>query len=565
MIRYKLIHILAFALLSNWCLAQYVSDNERLKSILDDKGQVEIAIRYPGSRALSRITRNVSVTNVKNSEVRIKLSQSDAGWFLDERISFRIIEQSGTKGIINSASVKQAMNWESYPSYTQYDSIMRSFQAGYPSICRLDTIGTSINGRLFLARKISDNCGMDEPETEVFYTSTIHGDETGGFIMMLRLADYLLKNYQSDPRIRGLVDNLEIWINPLSNPDGTYRNGNFINSPVRFNANGYDLNRNFPDPENPLVIQQKEALDMMRFLSERRFSLSVNFHSGEEVVNYPWDRWPAYHADNGWFYAISRAWADTVHLHARKGYMDFLDNGVTNGYSWYPVYGSRQDYVTYELSGREITVELDSNFITPAEDLPDLWEFNYRSMINFIEGALFGIHGRITDAYSGDPVPARIFIQGHDKDNSHVYSDTSSGYFTRLLAPGVYNLIVTAGGYSDLLVKDVSVYEGEATDLDLKMRPILNRADTIYREHPFIYPNPADDFIKVVVPEHLKGLLNISIFNLSGRHSGEYTVETVDRYPIMLETAGLGSGSYYILIRNLESGEKGYGNFVIVR
>ncbi|MCK7536337.1 MAG: hypothetical protein MZV63_37830 [Marinilabiliales bacterium] len=85
-------------------------------------------------------------------------------------------------------------------------------------------------------------------EPEVFYTSTIHGDETAGFILMLRLADYLLKNYNTDSRVKDLVDNLEIWINPLANPDGTYRSGNYIISPVRFNANGYDLNRNFPDP-----------------------------------------------------------------------------------------------------------------------------------------------------------------------------------------------------------------------------------------------------------------------------------------------------------------------------
>ena len=40
-------------------------------------------------------------------------------------------------------------------------------------------------------------------------------------------------------------------MNPLANPDGTYRPGNTISSPVRGNANGYDLNRNFPDPVTP--------------------------------------------------------------------------------------------------------------------------------------------------------------------------------------------------------------------------------------------------------------------------------------------------------------------------
>ncbi len=193
----------------------------------------------------------------------------------------------------------------------------------------------------------------------------MHGDETAGFIMLLRLADYLLKNYDSDTRVKTLTDNLEIWINPLANPDGMYRDGNFIISPVRNNANGYDLNRNFPDPYLLNSVPQKETLDMMSFMASRSFTLSANFHSGDEVVNYPWDRWSFPHADEGWFYNVSRAWADTVHLYSRKGYMDYLDNGVTNGYDWYVVYGGRQDYVTYSLNGREITVELDTNFVTP--------------------------------------------------------------------------------------------------------------------------------------------------------------------------------------------------------
>ena len=103
---------------------------------------------------------------------------------------------------------------------------MQSFPKLYPSLCSLDTIGTSINGKLVLALKISDNPAVDEDKPAVFYTSTMHGDETGGFILMLHLADYLLKNYNLDARVKNLIDNLEIWINPLANPDGTYNTGN---------------------------------------------------------------------------------------------------------------------------------------------------------------------------------------------------------------------------------------------------------------------------------------------------------------------------------------------------
>ncbi len=283
------------------------------------------------------------------------------------------------------------MEWESYPSYTQYDSIMQNFPTLYPSLCDIDTIGRSINGKLILVLKISDNVSADEDEPETFYTSSIHGDETAGFILMLRLADYLLKNYNSSSRIRNLVDNLEIWINPLANPDGTYRTGNTITSPVRFNATGYDLNRNFPDPETPNTLKQKETLSMVEFLRERRFTLSANFHSGAEVVNYPWDsRWWL-HADDEWFYDISRKYADTVHLYSPAGYMNFMDNGVTNGFDWYSIFGGRQDFVTWELQGREVTIELHDEYVTPETQLNSIWQYNYRSLLGYLENALYGI------------------------------------------------------------------------------------------------------------------------------------------------------------------------------
>ena len=63
---------------------------------------------------------------------------------------------------------------------------------------------------------------------------------------------------------------------------------------------------------------------MMKFMREHKFALSANFHSGAEVVNYPWDRWWWLHADNDWFYNISRKYADTVHLYSSGRIYDTL-------------------------------------------------------------------------------------------------------------------------------------------------------------------------------------------------------------------------------------------------
>jgi len=560
-----LIPLLIFSFLAELCHSQNVSNDTKLRGIIAEKGQAEVIILGRSSQTIDRLTRIYSIRSVKDKSIHIMLSPLTVEKFIKEDYDYQIAESADNKGIFGSVNIAEAMEWDSYPSYTQYDSIMRFLASSYPSLCVPDTIGTSINGRLVLALKISDNCKVDEPEPEVFYSSGIHGDETAGFILMLRLSEYLLKNYSLDDQVKNLVDNLEIWINPLANPDGTYRSSNYITSPVRFNANGYDLNRNFPDPDGPVVTRQKETLDMMNFLAERRFALSANFHSGEEVVNFPWDRWPVEHADNDWFYMISRAWADTVHFYSGPGYMNYLDNGVTNGYDWYQVNGGRQDYVTYTLNGREVTVELDEDFITPAADLNNLWQYNYRSLLGYLENATFGIHGQVIDALSSEAVPAKIFIEGYDIDSSHVYSDTLTGFFTRFLLPGSYDFTFTAVGYRDTTISNIAVIQRERTDLAVKMFPDLNPADTTNPAKPLFYPNPGSTFVKAVLPRNERGPVNISIFSLTGKKVSDYDTEASTRDPVRMDVSRLKAGIYFVVFTNLETRVSCSGRIVIIR
>lgn len=564
MSRKSLIITVLLSLLAGRGYSQIISDNGKLLKTVAERGQAEVVIKVRGFDDIRRLSRDYSIRSAGENEVSLLLSPLTAGLFVSEGRSYLLREEPVIKGERTAVSMAEAMEWDTYPTFTQYDSILRSFASLYPSLCRLDTIGMSVNGKAVFVLKISDNCQTDEPEPEVFYSSSIHGDETGGFILMLRLADYLLRNYGAGNRVTSLVDNLEIWINPLANPDGTYRNGDAISSPVRFNAAGYDLNRNFPDPEGPQVTRQKETVDMMRFMSERRFVLSANFHSGEEVVNYPWDRWPYEHADEDWFYTISREWADTVHLHSQAGYMDYLDNGVTRGYNWYPINGGRQDYVTYNLHGREVTVELDEDYITPASELDDLWEYNYRSMLGYLENALYGIRGIVTDKYTGKPVPASVSVDGHDKDNSHVLCDTATGVFTRLIPEGLYNLKLSASGYRDTVISSVNVVEGVQTGIDIQMTPLVKPPDPEKILTPFFYPNPCSGEVNVFLPEGLDGTVDVRVFDLSGRLVLRSVAEMVENEPLKLVLSGLGEGEYIILFTGLSTGRSATGKVVIV-
>ncbi len=97
-----------------------------------------------------------------------------------------------------------------------------------------------MQGRDLWVLKITDNPDVEEDEPEFKYSANHHGDETVGIEMTLRLAELLVDNYGTDPTLTELVDEMEIWLWPIYNPDG-YVAGS------RYNANGVDLNRDFPD------------------------------------------------------------------------------------------------------------------------------------------------------------------------------------------------------------------------------------------------------------------------------------------------------------------------------
>jgi hypothetical protein len=548
------------------CFSQIITPDNKLRQIISEEGQAEVTIPYSDKKSIELLTTNVSILSVKDKVVFVSLSRLTVEWFILQKYDYQIVDKIAPRAIISALNLNKAMDWDIYPTYTQYDSIMQSFKTLYPSLCRLDTIGTSVNGKLILALKISDNPARDGDKPSVFYTSTMHGDETGGYILMLHLADYLLKNYSVSDRVKNLIDNLEIWINPLANPDGTYNNGNIINLPTRYNANGYDLNRNFPDPFTPNTVKQKETLDMIKFLRKHKFVLSANFHSGSEVVNYPWDRWfSKFHADDSWFNTISRSYADTAHVYAGPEYMNFLDNGVTRGADWYIVYGGRQDFETWELHGREVTIELDDQYITPAPQLPLLWQNNWRSLLGYLENALYGIHGLVRDVNSHTPLSAEVFIKGHDKDSSQVYSDTLSGNFVRFLSPGSWNLTFSAAGYRDTII-NVIVYSGQKTDLIVDMSPITSGIEPINSTtHLLIYPNPAADVINIILPDKNNGRMNLRIINQAGILMSDSNIQVVQGIPVIIDIKYLSAGAYTIVFTSSVTGTSFHGRIMVIK
>ena len=109
----------------------------------------------------------------------------------------------------------------------------------------------------------------------------MHGNEVPSKEILLHLIDYMLNNQNNDAGVDYVMKNTRLHILVSMNVDGYERSqvGDCSSVNGRYNANNYDLNRNFPDLFQCMPDQfQPETLAVMRWLENNTFVLSANFH-----------------------------------------------------------------------------------------------------------------------------------------------------------------------------------------------------------------------------------------------------------------------------------------------
>jgi hypothetical protein len=380
--------------------------------------------------------------------------------------------------------------WDCYPTWSQFEIMMNHYATAYPNIAELVNLGMSGDGTHELwALKISDAPtppAIEENEPEILYTGTMHGDELVCYPTTVHLIDHILTNYGSNPQISRLVDETVLWINPMSNPDGTFDGGDHtVAGAGRYlPASGVDPNRSFPNPDVPEDPTSPgwptEVQHMMDLAAAEHFTLAANCHAGAEVFNYPWDVWSVRPVDDQWWIDIGTAYASSAHAVSPAGYLTMCPGscpypGVTNGWDWYSIDGGRQDFMNWYHGCREVTLELADDKSLDAHLLDDHFEWNRQSLLDYFEVALTGIRGVVTDAVTLLPVAAEIRVIGHDIEiqRSWVSTDPDVGDYHRLIEAGTYDLLVSAPGYESATVNGVVVSAGtDATIQDVALAPL---------------------------------------------------------------------------------------------
>jgi len=190
-------------------------------------------------------TRSGSTTDHTDDEYLQEAPSSESITISTESDQTKEDTSSGSS-IISTADIS------SYNTYESMVETLNDLNKKKPQISKIYNLGNTYEGRTIWAMKISDNVQMDEDEPEILFTGAHHGREWPSYEVPLHLMTYIIENYGEEPtdndgdgavnedpfdgedndgdgatdedesedRITFLVDNREIWIIPMVNPDG---------------------------------------------------------------------------------------------------------------------------------------------------------------------------------------------------------------------------------------------------------------------------------------------------------------------------------------------------------
>lgn len=235
----------------------------------------------------------------------------------------------------NKGTIRPALAEGRYHSYEETLAEFNQLAQSRPDIARVINLGQSYEGRQIFALKVTKSPDAnDTNKPDVLITGCHHAREWISVEPPVYFANQLINGYSTDDSIKQLVDNLQIWIVPIVNPDGlTYSQGapNESQGGVRLwrknrrpvaadgcaSDLGVDLNRNYDfqwrlpgdepcprysddiggsdDPGNeiyrglrPESEPEIKAIKTLMDDPDRHFRAQLDYHNFSQLVLYPW-------------------------------------------------------------------------------------------------------------------------------------------------------------------------------------------------------------------------------------------------------------------------------------
>ncbi|MGB3340359.1 MAG: M14 family zinc carboxypeptidase [bacterium] len=420
-----------------------------------------VRINVTGNEQIKQLDRiGVVVNQVYPDYIIAEIEPHMYDLIFDKGFDITLLQKNISNVYLRNSMQKPKENFRGqYLTYEQIRDSLITIATNHPGICHLETLGVSHQNRLLLIMKISDNADTDEIEPALHFEGNIHGNEKIAWAVNFNMISYLVDNYVSDTMVQRLVNEREIWIAPLVNPDGYANNS-------RYNGRGVDVNRNWGwmwgneyNCGNDFM-SENESWRFMEHFWRHPFVSYASYHSGTIFISEPWS-YTSYIAPP----------EQNLIRHLSVGYASYTSYPYGQGsIGMYPINGATKDY-DYG-SGGEIgwSIEVCYTKTPPPESIDVIFERDKPAMLLLMHKAGQGIGGQVTDSLTGEPLRAMIYV---NSANWQSYSCPINGDFHRFYLPGTYDVTLTAPGYVSKTIDNVIVPAGgdSSVYIDVELTP----------------------------------------------------------------------------------------------
>ncbi|MCD6162900.1 MAG: T9SS type A sorting domain-containing protein [candidate division Zixibacteria bacterium] len=407
-----------------------------------------------------------------------------------------------------SLAFSQGFLPERYHTYQEVLDTLTELRDSFPEILYLDTLGYSTRDTIPMLRlKISDNPQIDEDEPAVFFDGGVHADEVLSVeVPMKFIQDIVYKYSQNDPDVIEFVNNLEIFVVPIINPEGHIvveqgdldwrknKSDNDTNDVFDYH-DGVDNNRNYDfgwdidDATNSNVpeslmfkgfypFSESENRAMRDFGWKYRPVIALDYHSPTygrpNVAYYPW-YW--YSNQGGHGFGPDEDMMQSICADYTSQILAIPDDSNTVHYTARRALVRKGDFKTYyygNFGTVAFTVEISDTTIQFPELVDSIVAAHLPGNYYLLNRALgAGITGIIRDSVTLEPIEAEVQVSQHINDDINPrLSRPDFGRYRRLLNPGTYTLIFLKDDYRTKTVYGVSVNSSGPTTTDILLSPL---------------------------------------------------------------------------------------------
>jgi carboxypeptidase T len=301
-----------------------------------------------------------------------------------------------------------------YHTYDEMTTYLKTLESNNPDIMRLSSLGKTYEDRDIWLGKLSDNVSDTEDEPEVLLMGAHHGNEKPSYEVLIYFIQHMIQNYSlkntdndgdgkvnedpidgkdndqdkyidedpSEERVREVINNTEIYLIPMLNPDGVEAGTRKNRAPnygsfgfnKKITSYGVDLNRNyghrwfflffFPKfysgatsygynssvyrGEKPFCEVETQAVKQL--VNNRNFKLCLTYHTYGQLILYPWGytRFPA--KDKRTFESIG------------KDIKKINNYTLSQSVYLYPTIGDATDWLYGKRGVLSYTIELGTEF-----------------------------------------------------------------------------------------------------------------------------------------------------------------------------------------------------------